>query len=353
MTAPAAAGQFDEIRREVDRALGRFLAVKAYQIAESGLPGLTVGLLQDFVFRGGKRVRPLLCMLGWRAAGGSGLRDTVTEVAASLELFHAFALIHDDVMDRSATRRGRPAVHRLVAEQHAARTDAMWFGTSTAILTGDFALAWSAEMLHSSGLTTEQLTAVLPLLDAMRDEVLHGQLLDLQATTQDVGDDRRALAVIHYKTAKYTVERPLHIGATLAGAGSEFRQRLSAYAIPLGEAYQLRDDLLGVFGDPVVTGKPALDDLRDAKPTMLMSVAWRNADARQRQLLRELVGSPGLSEQGADAIRDVLVSTGAVDEIERLIAIRRREALQALDDAGFPASDPLRHIANTLTARAS
>ncbi|MCC2280752.1 polyprenyl synthetase family protein [Streptomyces sp. ET3-23] len=355
------------IRRAVDGCLDDFLIHTATTAADHQMPSEATQILRTFLFAGGKRLRPTLCAIGWHTAhgtaeadGGMSLGPTpvpVIQAATSLEMFHAFCLIHDDLMDHSATRRGRPTVHRALTSHHIGRGReiAEQLGASGAILVGDLALAWSDELLHTAGLTAGQLMTVLPLIDAMRTEVMYGQYLDLLATGIPSDDLGIPLQVIRHKTAKYTVERPLQIGAALAGAGRALLDVLSAYALPLGEAFQLRDDLLGVFGSPEVTGKSGLDDLRDGKHTVLLALGLQRADALQRQALRTLVGDPALDEDGADRIRSILTATGAVQGVEDMITNRRTQAHQALDRAPFPpaATAVLRQLAHTATARTS
>ncbi|MEU1134535.1 polyprenyl synthetase family protein [Streptomyces sp. NPDC005900] len=343
------------LREQIDTALEDYLSAKAQQAKAHRLPPTPLEVVRDFVFAGGKRIRPLMCALGWYAAHGQGETAPVIRAAASLELFHAFALIHDDIMDRSDTRRGHPTVHRTLAarHRHRHRSDSDKFGTHAAILLGDFALACSLEMLHGAGLSSAQLTAALPIVDAMRTAVLYGQYMDLDTAPELTDDLERALAVIRYKTAKYTVEHPLHLGAALASAGAAVQAVLSAYALPLGDAFQLRDDLLGVFGDPEVTGKPALDDLREGKRTVLLALALRHSDSGQAGTLRRLVGDPALDEEQADTVRALLTATGARAQVETLIDDQKHAALQALDGAPLSPSalHALREVARTLTER--
>ncbi|ANW16759.1 polyprenyl synthetase family protein [Streptomyces clavuligerus] len=345
-------------RRAVETCLEGFLVGKQRAAAEHCMPAEVVQTLRNFVFAGGKRLRPLLCICGWYAGGGAGDMAAVVQAAASLEMFHAFALIHDDLMDHSDTRRGKPTVHRSLAAHHSAlrgQEAASHLGTGGAILVGDLALAWSDELLHTAGLTPDRLAAVLPVIDGMRTEVMYGQYLDLCAAGDPTLDLDAALTVARYKTAKYTCERPLHIGASLAGAGLAVLEACTAYALPLGEAFQLRDDLLGVYGAPEQTGKPVLDDLRGAKHTVLLALALQRADAAQRKVLHLLLGNPGLDEHDAVRIRGILTATGARAEVERLIRNRHAQAHQALDQASFPPSTArtLRRIADAATVRAA
>ncbi|MFE6099614.1 polyprenyl synthetase family protein [Streptomyces laurentii] len=343
------------VREQVDACLDEFLTAKTRGASHRELSSELPEAVHHFVQAGGKRLRPLLCVIGWQAAGGRGTPPPVIRVAAALEMFHAFALIHDDIMDRSATRRGHPTAHRALAARHPDVRDPAWFGASAAILAGDLALAWSDELLNTSGALAEPLAEVRRVVDTMREDVIHGQYLDLLTQLRPAADLDAPLKVILYKTAKYTVECPLHTGMALAGADRACLQRATRFALPLGEAFQLRDDLLGVFGDPAATGKPVLDDLREGKHTVLLAHAHQKATPHQRAVLDHLVGDPGLTDAGAATVRDILHATGAPEETERLITTRRRESLDALNRAHFPpaATAALAHIADLATARTS
>jgi geranylgeranyl diphosphate synthase type I len=342
------------VRKNVDVALASFLDRKSKSMDQPELQPL-IRLLQSFLDSGGKRLRPLLCVCGWCAAGGSQDAAIAVNAAASLEMFHAFALIHDDVMDRSDTRRGHPSMHRALTENDGfgVSDDAGWFGMSAAILLGDLAFVWSDEMLADS--VSAAGVDVRPVLDAMRTEVMFGQYLDLLAATAGIDDLDTALRVLRYKTAKYTIERPLHIGAALGGADQRMLNAFTEFALPVGEAFQLRDDLLGVFGDPTVTGKSTMDDLREGKRTTLIAIAVRAADQAQSRMLRELLGQPDLDAVGAESIKAVLEATGARRAVEQMISARCEEALSVLARSEFPdyVSAALRHIVYAATARAS
>ncbi|MFJ5774593.1 polyprenyl synthetase family protein [Streptomyces sp. NPDC093094] len=346
----------DAVRCDVEAVLTDFFRAKERAAREAGLSGAPVRVLADFVGAGGKRLRPLLCAAGWcAAAGGEAVPpEAVLKVAAALEMFHAFALVHDDVMDGSPARRGRPSVHRTLAGLHPGPGPlAAEFGRAAAVLIGDMAFAFSDELVHTAGLSPQELARVLPLLGAMRIETMHGQWLDLLTTGRPSGDVETARTVIAHKTAKYTVERPLHIGAALAGPASAVQAACSAYALPLGEAFQLRDDLLGVFGTARATGKDPLDDLREGKNTVLLATARQRADPAQRSVLRALVGKRDLTEPEAARIRTVIEATGARADVERMIARLRRDALRALAEASFPAAaaGALHDLAHAVVAR--
>ncbi|MGH8969854.1 MAG: polyprenyl synthetase family protein, partial [Actinomycetes bacterium] len=269
--APSHPLDAEDLRVRVHKTLGDFLSRQAgvlEAVSEDVAP--LAEAIADLL-SGGKRLRPAFCYWGWRGAGG---RDGpgIVAVAAALELFQAAALLHDDVMDGSDTRRGRPAAHRRLGALH---RGSGWLGSSAdfgvagAILAGDLCLSWCDELYMSSGLSSTQLAAGRPVFDRMRTELMAGQYLDMLEQVQAATTVERARHVIRYKSANYTVAQPLLLGGSLAGASPSLLATYSAYGLPLGEAFQLRDDVLGVFGDPDETGKPAGDDLREGKRTVL------------------------------------------------------------------------------------
>jgi geranylgeranyl diphosphate synthase, type I len=348
------------IRAEVAAALERFLRGQHDVLAAIGDDLVPWLLVMSELLSGGKRLRPAFCYWGWRAAGGPDCPEILT-AAASLELLQASALVHDDVMDASETRRGRPAVHRQFARAHGEAGysgSAEAFGVGAAILIGDALLSWTDEMYHGSGLPAETLQRGQPMLNAMRTEVAAGQFLDLVNQFSRNESVKSALRVITYKTAKYTIERPLHLGAAMAGGPADLTAAIAAtctdYGLPLGVAFQLRDDILGVFGDPAQTGKPVSGDLREGKRTVLVALAYERASASQARLLDRYLGDRDLSETAADEVRSVIAETGALAECETLIGASVKEATSALDGAPIAAeaSAALVELAVEATARA-
>lgn len=327
----------------VDGALRDFLAARRREAeAVGGGFADAVAELEGYVLRGGKRVRPTFAWTGWLGAGGdesSPAAAPVLRTCAALELLHASALIHDDIIDASLTRRGSPAAHVTFADRHRAlgwSGDPGTYGTGAAILAGDLAQAWADDMIRTSGLPAEAHARIGPVWSALRTEVLCGQLLDLTAEASCDEDVDTALRIDRYKTASYTVERPLHIGAAVAGADDVLIAAYRAFGADIGIAFQLRDDLLGVFGDPAVTGKPSGDDLREGKRTVLLATALRHADERDpaaAAFLRAKIGTAVSADELA-AVRAVLTDTGAVDRVERDIARRTERAVAALEASG-------------------
>jgi geranylgeranyl diphosphate synthase type I len=322
------------LRSRVDKALAGFLGHQRVRLAAIDAELTPIAdALDAFVLGGGKRLRPAFAYWGFRAAGGLDT-DALVAAVSALELVQASALIHDDLIDRSDTRRGEPAMHRRFTQRH---LDAGWqgdpgaFGDSAAVLLGDLALVWSDELLHIAGLDPAALARARPVFDEMRTEVTVGQYLDV--LTQAVGElsVERAGTVARYKSAKYTVERPLLLGAAIADATPAVVQALSGYGLGVGEAFQLRDDVLGVYGDPARTGKPAGDDLRAGQRTYLVAAAYEAAGTDDRAALLAGLGDPDLDDAGVDRLRALITATGAVDRTEQRIADLTSRGLADLD----------------------
>jgi geranylgeranyl diphosphate synthase type I len=302
-----------------------------------------------FVLTGGKRLRPVMVHAGVVACGGDGYDTDVARVGAAVELLHGFALLHDDVMDGSDQRRGRPSFHRAVAadhQGHGGRGEARRYGEGMAVLAGDLVHVYADRLMASMDATVRQVWVEL------RVEVTMGQHLDLDGAARGDRDVGRADLVAELKTARYTVERPLHLGAALAGRLDDAGPHLSAYGRPIGLAFQQRDDLLGALGDSERTGKPVGDDLREGKPTRLLAVAHRQATPAQARVLAR-VGDPALTSAEVATIQEVLHASGAVSSIEATIRDLRQAALHALDGAPLePAGTRLLvELADRLTER--
>ncbi|HEX2419587.1 MAG TPA: polyprenyl synthetase family protein [Micromonosporaceae bacterium] len=333
---PVIGGLRDRLHRELEA----FLRDRRRELITID-PGLVPAAqaLESFIVRGGKRLRPAFAYWAYLGSGGVD-QPGLTTAIASLELLHAGALIHDDVIDASETRRGEPAVHRRFADEHllagwAGQSEA--FGRAAAILLGDLCLVWADQMFQAAagprgtGLEPTRLAAARPCYDAMRTEVMAGQYLDMLSQARQDESATQASKIARYKSAKYTVERPLLLGGALAGAGPELLEAFSGYGSPVGEAFQLRDDVLGVFGDPSQTGKPAGGDLREGKRTYLVAVALEHADPKQRATLRQLLGDPALDEAGVTQLRTIITDTGALQRTESRIAELTGTALGALE----------------------
>ena len=303
------------------------------------------------VLGGGKRLRPSFCHWGYVGAGGQAGDQQILDAGAALELMHAFALFHDDVMDDAASRRGTPTTHTVFANAHAA---AGWageprrFGEGVAILVGDLAFVMADQLLIDAP------RDAWVIWNELRTELNIGQLLDIVGSVQ--GDRRldKAERICRYKSGKYTVERPLHLGAVLAAPdrAEELLPALSAYGLPLGDAFQMRDDVMGAFGDEAVTGKPVGGDLREGKPTPLLARAVLASTPAQRAVLDE-VGSPNLDDADIERIQQVIVDTGALAALEKQIAALTVEAIAAIEVAPISATsrDELIALAHYVSRR--
>lgn len=307
--------------------------------------------IERLVLAGGKRVRPMLCHLGYVAFGGDPADRRQIEAGAAIEMLHACALLHDDIMDGATSRRGQETAHLRFAGRH---RDGMWagetrrFGEGAALLVGDLAFSLADVLLG------EVPPRVRSVWNELRLEVNIGQYLDVLGTARRERRVEVADRICRLKSGKYTIERPLHIGALLARPDlpDKALQSLSRFGLPLGDAFQMQDDLLGVLGDPMVTGKPVGDDLREGKPTPVLARALERADAAQHSVLAR-VGRDDLTDSDVAEIRDVMIATGAVDEVANLIAGNRDRAVSALAeldiDAGTAAQ--LRVIADFIVDR--
>jgi geranylgeranyl diphosphate synthase type I len=323
------------LRRIADRVAGRLEQVLTPELerwsaldADLRDPMAEIGRL---VLSGGKRLRPAFCHWGYVAAGGDPDDSILVDAGAAFELMHAFALFHDDVMDDAANRRGTPTTHTVFAERHA---NSGWsgesrrFGEGVAILIGDLAFVYADRLLADANPTAWS------IWNELRIELNVGQVLDILGSVRRVRDVAQAERICRYKSGKYTIERPLHLGAALASPErfAEIVDSLSAYGLPLGDAFQMRDDVMGAFGDSATTGKPVGGDLREGKPTPLLARAMAAATPTQRRQL-DRVGQPDLSDDDVAAMQQVIVDTGALGDLERTITHLTEAAIRAIEAA--------------------
>ncbi len=363
-----------EVHEIVNRVISQFIERKREEFTDLK----DAAPLFDFAFKlmsGGKRTRAQFAYWGYMSclpgtdpldpAGSESVpMKAVYLLAAGIEFFHAAALVHDDLIDNSDTRRGLDAAHVELANLHRERGysgDPDRYGMSGAILLGDLLLVWSDELFGMALNLIESpevKTATANELNRMRTEVTLGQFLDVteESAWEFAGDDEqlaRAQRVLVHKSARYSVEAPLRIGAAMAGAAGEQLQVLSDFGLPLGIAYQLRDDLLGVFGDEALTGKPAGDDLREGKRTVLVALTRGKLPASTRRVFDELLGDRSLTAEQVQMLRTTIESTGSRDTVERMIS-RNLEAARAALETDTLASGPrmrLRELAIKSTVR--
>ncbi len=346
----------------------------ARRVEFSGISPDLVPLI-DFssaLMSGGKRFRALFCYWSWAGFLKYQLSETENEnalkgmigICAALEMFHAAALVHDDLIDQSDTRRGQPSVHKRFESLHQSNE---WsgvpsrFGQAGSILIGDLLLSWSSEMFgnalqYSPDKASE--IACRTEFSHMRSEIMAGQYLDV--LEENAGAQRdpaeavaRATQVMIYKTAKYSIEAPLLIGAAFAGASDSDRELIEAFAIPLGLAFQLRDDILGVFGDPQVTGKPAGDDLREGKHTVLIGLTREVLTGSVRKVFDDMLAARELSDDQIAFLQQTIVGSGALKKTETRIEEFGKQALDALAQMPLEqtAKRALKELANLVMNR--
>jgi geranylgeranyl diphosphate synthase type I len=338
-TKKSSAGQkhsLESVRSQIDLTLQTRLDEVRNGFVASSSQRIVEEVTRATVRQGG-RIRPLLCCCGYAACGGEGgpLDERIILAASSLELLHTFAILHDDVMDGSSMRRGEPTIHRRVADEHRASGlpgDSERYGISVAILAGDLALVISDYLLAQSGFSPELLNDAAVPVTRMRLDAIAGQYLDLNHSGRGVTDPNLTARIARLKTGSYSVEGPLLVGATLAGAPENSKRALEAFARPLGEAFQLTDDLLGMFGDPQVTGKSADNDLRQGKPTSLMARALSLASPATKENILSVWGDPACSDEDLEILRKTVYESGAVKSMIRSINALVAEAKAAIKD---------------------
>lgn len=327
-------GSLRDIAARVDARLTAFVgAERARWTAFDPDLAVVFGELERMVVGGGKRLRPVFTYWGFVGAGGDRDDARAIDAGTAFELLHAFALFHDDIMDGSVTRRGNTTTHEALQSEHRRRGwagDARRFGDGAAILIGDLSFVYADMLLAGLGARGWQ------MWNELRVELNVGQYLDMLGSAQNECRPERAMRICRYKSGKYTIERPLHLGALLADEHTTLIDAYSAYGLPLGDAFQLRDDVLGVFGESSITGKPVGDDLREAKPTPLMAVALQRANEKQRAVLQQ-VGSRSLSSDDIADVQQAIVDSGALSAIEATISDLRDQAISAIGRAPIEA----------------
>lgn len=330
MSQPAAPPSLGAIAARVEARLREFLEPEharwAAFDADLAEPMAEIGRL---VLVGGKRLRPAFCHWGFAAAGGDPADPMVANAGAAFELMHAFALFHDDVMDDAASRRGNTTTHTMFAQHHRHGEwagEARRFGEGVAILVGDLAFVYSDMLMADAG------REAWAIWNELRIELNVGQVLDIMGSVRNERSRRKAEQICRYKSGKYTIERPLHLGAVMAAPdrAEELLPALSAYGLPLGDAFQMRDDVMGAFGDAAVTGKPVGGDLREGKPTPLMARAVEAATPAQAEVLA-LVGRVDLDDHDVARVQQAIVDSGALADLEATISRLTTEAVAAIE----------------------
>jgi len=325
-----------DVASRVDKRLESLLAVERERWSKVDADLVPpIDEIARLVLAGGKRLRPAFCFWGFVGAGGDPTDELVIDAGAALELLHAFALFHDDVMDGSLTRRGEPTTNAKFEASHGAKKlagESRRFGDGVAILVGDLAYVYSDQLMRNAS------PQAWTIWNELRIELNFGQYLDMLGSAMNERRREKAERICRYKSGKYTIERPLHLGALLAApTRDDLIPVLSTYGLPLGDAFQMRDDVLGAFGDTAITGKPVGDDLREGKPTPLMAIATARANAAQLKEL-QLVGNQDLTPEQIARVQQVIRETGALDELETVITRLTDEAIAAVQHVPFTQS---------------
>jgi geranylgeranyl diphosphate synthase, type I len=324
------------LKRRVDAELASFVACETEALVAVDAELEPVARQLREAVTAGKRLRAAFCYWGWRATGQPD-SDALVRAAAAMELVHAAAVVHDDLIDDSRLRHGRPTAHVALRSAVAGRADSGRAARSLAMLTGDLLMSWAGQMFTTCGLPAAYLVRARGLWAVLARELIAGECLEILRTGREP-DTGQSLRVIRYKTAKYTVEHPLHIGGALGGAPDRLLETFTGYGLPLGEAFQLRDDLLGLFGDCQVTGKHTTDDIAGNRPTVLLAEAFRTATRAERHDLRNLLGTPGPDEGQVGRVREIVRRTGAADRVQAMITERVRTATGALAGTRLPSA---------------
>jgi geranylgeranyl diphosphate synthase type I len=340
--------RFSQLRQAVDAALGAFLAAQRERMRDlAPASAALVDMIELVLGAGGKRLRPMLCYLAYRAAGGPDGPEILT-AAGSLELLHTFAILHDDVMDQALLRRGLPALHRRLADERRSAghpNDADTYGVSVAVLAGDLALVLSDAMIAGSGFDKETVARALLPLEEMRVQAVAGQYLDiLQAGGPPTGTEDAA-RIARLKTAGYSVVGPVAVGTVLADPAAAVAAALAGYARAVGEAFFLRDEVLGLFADAGETGKDAESDLRRGKPTTLVADAVARSPAPGRQVIEGLWGNPDATLADLEIVREIVEASGALAAATTAIGALVDEAVGSLAGAALLDGTPGRLLA--------
>jgi len=290
--------------------------------------------IRRFIRNGGKRLRPAFTYTAYLGCGGRSY-DAILYASAAVEVLHTFALIHDDIIDKSDLRRGSPSVHRVFEDFHQKRDfagSAQDFGLAAAILAGDLACAFADELLNTAPFPAERIRRAKNYFDLNKKQVILGEYLDVIAPVKKEVSEADVLKILEYKTAKYTVERPLHIGAVLAGANEEMLQWFSNYAIPLGQAFQIQDDIIGTFGREEEIGKPNDSDIKEGKKTLLVIKAYEFARPSEVKILDRVLGNQKASGEQIEAVRSIMQSSGALTYSQNLANQLIKKAKRAIEE---------------------
>jgi len=325
-----------QLQREIDKRLEIFFEKKLRESENSWLSKEMVKSIKDFSLRGGKRIRPILFYYGYLIGGGKKKKEAL-DASISVELIHNFLLIHDDIIDRDDLRRGEPTIHHYYEKIYQKTSkDALHLGNSAAILAGDITSVFGYEILANSNFPTLLKNKAIQKLNQTLSEVVDGQVLDVFLKINYRLNEKEIFKIMEKKTAKYTFEAPLSMGAILAGAGKKTLTQINKFALPLGISFQIRDDILGMFGDEEKTGKPSGADLREGKQTILIFFGRQLANKEQKKIIDQNLGNPKLTREKLEKTREIIIKTGALSSAQNLAKEFSLKAKEEIKKTDFP-----------------
>ncbi len=272
-----------------------------------------VQYLSEYILAGGKRIRPFLAYMGYKVSGGNN-NEKIMRLGMALEIFHSFALIHDDIIDFSNLRRNKPTFHIMLQEWHQSknwRGSSSDFGLGLAVLAGDILSTWSNELVFN--LNNRR---VFKLYQEMKNEIMIGQAEDIfLSEVKNISDKDRIVSVMMRKTSDYTAQKPLILGATLAGARNSQQEFYKNLSVPLGLAFQLKDDVLGMFGKRREIGKPTDSDIKEGKITLLIYYALKSGKISRDYLLK-LLGNKKVTREQIVEFKNIIKRSGALQRVD-------------------------------------
>jgi len=348
----------EKYKKRVDARLKEYFARKIKEARQSNpLTEEAIKMIAGFTMSGGKRIRPAIVYYSYLASGGKD-EDRIVDVSMSMELTHTFLLIHDDIIDKDEKRHGTPTLHeryKKIGKRLNRKKDEIHFGNSMAMLAGDMAAAMANEIIFQSAFRPEIIIKALDQLRKIVYTIVPGEMLDVVLETRGRATEKEILDMYQGKTSSYSFEGPLHLGTVFAGAGEEnIFANYSQYASPLGKAFQIRDDILGVYGDEKKIGKPVGSDIIEGKQTILIIKALELGTREQRQLLTKYLGKKDLTKKELEKTREIIKVTGSLDysqNISRKLIGESLEALQKIDIKNQEAKTFLEGIAQYMVKR--
>lgn len=290
--------------------------------------------IKDFSLRGGKRIRSILIIMAYKSLGGKN-ENAIIDIAVSAELMQSFLLIHDDIIDDDDLRRGGPTMHRIYTEKYKGYNNSKKFGENIAIIAGDLLVSLGNEIISKSDFDEEKRVKLLQKFNDIIKMTGYGEIIDILLGLKTNVREEDILKMHKLKTAIYTIEGPLHMGAIAAGVPDEQLKTLTNYAIPLGQAFQIKDDILGMFGSEEKLGKPADSDIKEGKKTLLILKVLENADKEQKELIGNALGNKDITKTELTKVREIIKKTGSLDYSEILAEKLVKKAKNIIKNSDF------------------